>query len=89
MPWGCAADLNGDNYVDDADFVLFDPEKEWVLKNDDLQHLIKFSPFTGRTFKGQVVQTRVRGRTIFDTKDPQKITGEKGWGRYCPMEDLR
>ncbi|NLB83421.1 MAG: allantoinase AllB [Synergistaceae bacterium] len=73
----------------DADFVLFDPEKEWVLKNDDLQHLIKFSPYAGRTFKGQVVQTHVRGRKIFDEKDPRKITGEKGWGRYCPMEDQR
>ncbi len=70
----------------DADFVLFDPEKEWVLKNEDLQHFVKQSPYSGRTFKGHVVQTWIRGRKIFDAEKEEKIVGEKGWGKYCPME---
>ena len=67
----------------DADIVLIDPDKEWTLKNEDLFHLNKQSPFTGRTFKGKVTHTLVRGRTVFCQ---DKICVEPGYGKYIPME---
>ncbi len=73
----------------DADILLLDPEKEWTLRSEDLLHLVKQSPFAGRTFKGRVERVYVRGRLVYDDGAPEKIVGEKGWGRFTPMEDAR
>ena len=73
----------------DADILLLDPEKEWTLRSEDLLHLVKQSPFAGRTFKGRVERAYVRGRLVYDDGAPEKIVGEKGWGRFTPMEDAR
>lgn len=70
----------------DGDIVLLDPEREWVLEAGDLQHLVKQSPFTGRTFRGRVVKTFVRGELVYDDGAPDKIVNRPGYGRYCPME---
>lgn len=70
----------------DGDVVLVDPEKEWVLEENDLQHLVKHSPFTGRAFKGRVVKTFVRGELVYDDGAPEKVVNRPGWGKYCPME---
>lgn len=69
----------------DADIVIVDPEKKWTLKNDDLFHLVKQSPFTGREFKGKVVRTFVRGELVFDDSAMEKIVGKQGYGKFCPM----
>ena len=50
----------------DADFALVDPGAEWVLKDEDLFYRNRWSPYTGKTFRGKVVKTVVRGSTIFD-----------------------
>lgn len=73
----------------DGDMVLIDPDKEWVLRSEDLEHLVKHSPFTGRTFKGRVVKTFVRGELVYDDQRPEKIVGRAGHGRFCPMEVRR
>ncbi|MGI6783758.1 MAG: allantoinase AllB [Aminivibrio sp.] len=70
----------------DGDVILLDPEKEWVLEEKDLQHLVKQSPFTGRTFRGRVVKTFVRGELIYDDSEAEKIVNAPGWGQFCPME---
>jgi allantoinase len=73
----------------DADILLIDPEKEWILRSEDLQHLVKQSPFTGRTFKGRVARTYVRGSLVYDDDADGKIVGSKGWGKFTPMEASR
>ena len=73
----------------DADILLLDPEKEWTLRSEDLLHLVKQSPFAGRTFKGRVERVYVRGRLVYEDGASEKIVGEKGWGRFTPMEDAR
>ena len=73
----------------DGDIVLVDPDKEWVLKAEDLEHLVKHSPFTGRTFKGRVVKTFVRGERVFDDEGAEKIVNKAGFGKFCPMEVKR
>lgn len=66
----------------DGDFTLIDPDLEWTLNAEDLFYLNQWSPFTGKKFKGKVMKTIVRGRTVFDGG---KISVEEGYGTYCPM----
>ncbi len=48
----------------DADVVLVDPAGSWTVSADTLLDRHKLSPFAGRTFRGRVVRTLLRGRTI-------------------------
>jgi allantoinase len=51
----------------DADFTLFDPDPEWRIEVHDLHFRHPVSPYLGRTVKGKVRNTIVRGRTVFDS----------------------
>ena len=48
----------------DADIVLLDPAGSWTVARDDLLDRHRLSPFAGRTLRGRVVRTILRGRTI-------------------------
>lgn len=63
----------------DADFVVIDPEKEWQMSADMLDTDISLLPFRDRTIKGKVMETIIRGRTVFDG---QEVTSEPGYGRF-------
>lgn len=62
----------------DADFAIVDPERVWTLEVKDLQTRCRISPYLGREFRGAVVRTIVRGRTVFADGE---VTGQRGWGR--------
>lgn len=62
----------------DADLVIVDLDKEWTLTADQLFYKNKFSAYVGSTFKGQIVRTLVRGKTIY--QDGQ-IMAEAGYGK--------
>lgn len=49
----------------DADFVLVDLEREWTLQANDLRTRWPINPFVGRTFRGQVAATFVRGTRVW------------------------
>jgi len=49
----------------DADFVLVDVDREWLLEPSDLRTRWPINPFVGRTFRGQVVATYVRGSRVW------------------------
>jgi allantoinase len=49
----------------DADFVVFDPEAERVVTEGLLHHRHRFSPYLGRSLKGVVRETYLRGERIF------------------------
>ena len=49
----------------DADLVLVDLEREWVLSASDLSTRWPISPFIGRHFKGNVTTTLVRGTVVW------------------------
>jgi allantoinase len=53
----------------DADFVLFDPDAEFVVVADMLQHRHKATPYVGHKLHGVVESTWLRGRKIFDRGD--------------------
>jgi allantoinase len=50
----------------DADFALIDLGSSFVLKRDDLLDRYKLSPYVGRTFRGVIKRTVVRGQTVFE-----------------------
>ena len=49
-----------------ADVALVDLDREWTFDLDRLQARSGLSPYVGRTFRGAVVRTLVRGVTVFD-----------------------
>jgi len=49
-----------------ADVVLFDPEKKWVVDPEKLHGKSKNTPFKGMELKGKVALTIFRGRIVYD-----------------------
>jgi len=48
----------------DADLVIFDPDKEFVISADDLHMNTDFSPYEGVSGRGAVIMTMLRGKVI-------------------------
>ena len=61
----------------DADLALIDPDRRWTFTLGSLQARSAVSPYVGRRFRGAVVRTIVRGRTV--QRDGEIISGP-GWG---------
>jgi allantoinase len=49
----------------DADLALVDLGQSFTLQRDDLRYRHRHSPYVGRTLRGRVVRTLVRGTTVF------------------------
>jgi dihydroorotase len=49
-----------------ADIVVFDPAREWVVREQELHSRSTNSPFLGETLVGQADLTLVGGRVVFD-----------------------
>jgi allantoinase len=58
----------------DADFALIDLSSTFELRRDDLLDRHKLSPYVGRTFRGVVRRTIVRGHTVFS--DGKIVAGD-------------
>jgi len=54
----------------DADLALVDLHQHRVLHASDLYYRHQQSPFVGRTLRGEIVHTLVRGRTVFQAGQP-------------------
>ena len=67
----------------DADLVVVDLDKEWTLSTEQLFYKNKHSAYVGRTFKGQVLRTIVRGQTVFADG---KIMVEPGYGQVLKRQ---
>ncbi len=50
----------------DADFVIFDPDKKFIVDADRLFHKHKVTPYSGRELCGVVKATYLRGEKIFE-----------------------
>jgi allantoinase len=61
----------------DADIAVVDLEPEWTLTSDELFYKNKHSAYIGRTFKGKLVQTIVRGKTVYQNG---RILVQPGYG---------
>ena len=60
----------------DADIAIIDPDVEYVFDQNDLHSRTKLSPYNGMKFKGKVVQTILRGKTI--AKDGEIVGAPSG-----------
>jgi allantoinase len=49
----------------DADFVIFDPETEFVVTEDRLHYRHPVSPYLGEKLRGEVKATYLRGHLVF------------------------
>ena len=52
-----------------ADVVIFDPDRRWVVRPEELHSRSVNSPFIGETLTGQADITLVGGRVAFDRSD--------------------
>jgi allantoinase len=50
----------------EADLVAFSPDKTFQINESIIQHKNKVTPYQGRTLKGVVEKTYVRGRTVYE-----------------------
>ena len=67
----------------DADIVLYDPNAEATVTREGLLTRQKWSAFEGKTYRGRVVSTLVRGRDVF--RDGE-IVVDAGNGRFLTPE---
>jgi dihydropyrimidinase len=67
----------------DADLVLIEPEKSFVVDYATMDGGADWSPYQGWPLSGFAEQTYSRGRKIVDA---YKFVGEDGWGRWLPRE---
>lgn len=50
----------------DADLVVWDPDGRFVIREQTILHRHKITPYDGRTLKGTVQMTFLRGRKVYD-----------------------
>lgn len=62
----------------DADVVLVDPARSWVVKDSDIISKAGWSPFSARRFEGRIVATYLRGVCI----SAEGIVEEPRTGRF-------
>jgi allantoinase len=69
----------------DADFVVFDPDREFIVTEDRLHYRHPVSPYLGETFRGVVKATYLRGSCVFADGE---FPGEPR-GRECALNTGR
>lgn len=52
----------------EANFVIFDPKKEWILTKDNILSLSKNTPFLDKKITGKVLCTFYRGNPVYSDK---------------------
>lgn len=51
----------------DADLVVLDADAEWIVRGSELEHRHKATPYDGRSVRGIVHATFVRGKQVFSS----------------------
>ena len=59
----------------DADIVVFDPDAEWTVSEDQLYFRHKLSPYNGGHLRGRVLETWLRGAQVYSRSEP--LTGDE------------
>jgi allantoinase len=62
---GCGAEKGRLARGHHADFVVFDPESEFLVSEDRLHYRHPVSPYLGEKLRGVVKATYLRGRKVF------------------------
>jgi dihydroorotase-like cyclic amidohydrolase len=67
----------------DADLVLVDLEHEWTITHDSVLSKIDWTPYHGRTVKGSVNRTMVRGTDVYVDNE---VVGIPGHGKLAAQK---
>lgn len=63
----------------DADLVIFDSKKEWLVEGKKLRAQSGWSMYEGMNITGKVIETFVRGKKVFAEGE---VIGKKGFGQW-------
>lgn len=63
----------------DADFTVIDPNVTSVIDETKLRSHSKITPFHGKELRGKVIQTIIRGTTVYDGNH---VTVKPGFGKF-------
>jgi allantoinase len=64
-----------------ADFVVFDPDPEWVVSETDLGFRHKISPYLGERLRGRIVETWLRGERVYSVQGLEGSLRGREWVR--------
>ena len=67
----------------DADITLWDPNRQEVIRQDNLHHGADYTPWEGFAVTGWPVMTLVRGRVVAENG---RVVGDKGFGRILDRD---
>jgi allantoinase len=59
----------------DADIVVFEPNAEWTVTEEELRFRHKVSPYLGARLRGRVLETYLRGECIFWRRGQNGMSG--------------
>lgn len=59
----------------DADIVVFEPNAEWAVTEEELRFRHKVSPYLGARLRGRVLETYLRGECIFWRRGQNGVSG--------------
>src|SRR5690606_30258527 len=68
----------------DADLVLYDLDREWTVRGEEMLHKNKWTPFEGKQIGVSVVKSLVRGEVQYDATQPDPLVGSAGTGNFLP-----
>ncbi len=63
----------------DADIVIVDPHKEWVLSVENLKSRSDYSIYEGKAVRGKAIKTFVRGKLV---AEDGRLVAEAPRGEY-------
>lgn len=66
----------------DADFVAWNPDEAFVVTEDLIEHRHKVTPYLGRTLKGSVHGTWLRGARVFTHENGARAIGAEPSGQW-------
>jgi dihydroorotase len=70
----------------DADIMIFDPLDTTKYSNETVLSRCGWTPYDGRSSKGKIVRTMVRGADVFDNG---AVVGVPGWGQLARPTPFR
>ena len=77
--FGCAPEKGSISVGSDADIVVYDPNKNFVVSQDNMHSDVDYTIWEGVELTGYPVMTYSRGKLVF--KDGEFL-GQPGWGKF-------
>jgi dihydropyrimidinase len=77
--FGCSPQKGAISVGSDADIVVYDPNKEFVITKDNMHSDVDYTIWEGVRLRGYPVMTFLRGNLVYDNG---KFVGKPGQGQF-------